>query len=105
MTEIKRVGVDFTYAGTVGPFDFQVPTLDELRALHALNAGTANEQQQKLALMWILNGACAVQSEVFSEKGAEVISYNSGRRGAGLRILRAIGMKPEQVRKTGETDI
>lgn len=55
-------------------------------ALKALQAGTADEAQQRRALDWILRTACMTYDETFHESERASI-FMQGRRFVGLKLV------------------
>jgi len=66
---------------TMAPFEPH-----EASALQALWAGTADAHQQKIALTWILEGACGIHEISFSPKDGRITDFNEGRRFVGKQI-------------------
>lgn len=86
------------------PWQFVEPTLDEARALKAVAVGEATPEQQKKALGWIIHRACGASLDTFSPGEPDVSAYRQGRRAVGVLITQVLLMKPEDLRKHGETD-
>lgn len=86
------------------PWQFVEPTLDEARAVKALAVGEATPEQQKKALWWIMHRASGVSLDTFAPGEPDVSSYRQGRRAVGVLITQVLLMKPEDLRKHGETD-
>lgn len=68
--------------------------LDEadVMAIKALDAGNANERQQKIALNAIANKLCRVGKISFSEESDRITAFNEGVRYVGLQIYSALKM-------------
>lgn len=67
-------------------------------ALQALAAGVANEGQQKHALRWILEGACALHTWPYRESQRET-DLALGRHFVGQQIVGLIKVNVSQLRK------
>ena len=63
-------------------------------ALKALQAGTANEGQQKAALEFILIEACGIRNPSFHYGDSHATAFAEGRRFAGLIIAGAMQAMP-----------
>lgn len=72
--------------------------------MHALVAGSATSEQQKVALRWILHKACGVSFDTFVEGFPDTTLIHQGRRQAGLMISNVLTTPPENYRKKGEQD-
>lgn len=59
-------------------------------AIKALNDGVANDRQQKMAIIAIINGLSAFQNTSFDPKNPHQTSFNEGRRVVGTMIKKAI---------------
>jgi hypothetical protein len=59
-------------------------------AIKALNDGVANERQQKLAIIAIINGLSAFQNTSFDPDNPHQTSFNEGRRFVGTMMKKAI---------------
>jgi hypothetical protein len=86
------------------PWQFAEPTLDEARALKAIALGEATAEQQKKALSWIIHRACGSSLDTFAPGEPDVSAYRQGRRAVGVLITQVLLMKPDELRKHGETD-
>ncbi len=71
-------------------------------AIQALAAGTANEEQQKHALDWILHSACGLREWAYRE-GQRDTDIALGRHFAGQHIVSAMKANVTQLRKREET--
>ncbi len=71
-------------------------------AIKALNAGNANEGQQKLALMWILNDVCGIRDLSFRPgvDGERDTAFAEGKRFVGLQIAKQFNL-PTSERRGG----
>lgn len=67
-------------------------------AMQALAAGVANEGQQKHALKWILEGACALPVWPYRESQRET-DLALGRHFVGQQIMGLIKVNVSQLRK------
>ena len=67
--------------------------------MQALVTGTANEQQQKRALDWIINNACMTYHQSFRPgvNGDRDTCFAEGRRFVGNQIIRLTKLDPKKV--------
>lgn len=66
----------------------------EIAALVALSLGEADQQQQRIALSWILGKACAVNFPAWVPGDVgEMAVWNAGRHFAAQAICNAAGIK------------
>lgn len=81
----------------IDPLDAAKFSKQEAFALRALQAGIANENQQKLALKWIVEAACRTYHPEFIAEDANgrKTAYASGRRGVGLSIVSILNLSNE----------
>lgn len=89
----------------VAPWQFVEPTLDEARALKAVAVGEATSEQQKKALSWIIHRACGATLDTFAPGQPDVAAYRQGRRAVAVLITQVLLLKPDELRKHGETDV
>lgn len=89
----------------LAPWKFVEPTLEEARALKAVAVGEANSEQQKKALSWIIHRACGATLDTFAPGEPDVSAYRQGRRAVAVLITQVLLLKPEELRKHGETDV
>ena len=68
----------------------KIITKAEGLAIKALNDGVANERQQKLAIIAIINGLSAFQNTSFDPDNPHQTSFNEGRRFVGTMMKKAI---------------
>lgn len=68
-------------------------------ALQALFDGRADEDQQKCAIRWILDGACGVHEVSFVPDNPHMTSFNEGRRFVGKQIGEALRTDPGKLRR------
>lgn len=87
------------------PWQFVNPSIDEARALKATAVGEATSEQQKKALAWIIHRACGLSLDTFVPGEADTSAYRQGRRAVAVLIQQVLLMKPEDLRKQGETDV
>lgn len=88
------------------------PKFPELRkdvalALKALDAGNANEGQQRTALDFMLFEACGIRNPSFVQGDSHATAFNEGRRFAGLVIagaVQATPVKPVTIRGKRQTN-
>lgn len=72
-------------------------TIAEHMAVKALHAGTANADQQKMALAWILEKACILKDQHFypgGEEGRRNTDMALGRAYVGKQIARLLTTSP-----------
>lgn len=65
--------------------------LADVLAIKALATGTANEDQQKRALDWVINHACAAYDLSYrpdGDGGSRDTDFAEGRRFAGLQVVK-----------------
>lgn len=70
-------------------FDWDVP---DAAALQALQRGTADADQQKRALDWIIRNGAATYQETFQPDGERHSSFMQGRRAVGLKIVELLSV-------------
>ena len=80
-------------ASTPAPF-----TLADAEAMHMLAAGTADEAQQKRALKWIIEQACATYQWQYRESSRET-DVALGRAFAGQQIVGLIKVDLANLRR------
>ena len=78
--------------------------LKDIRAIQAVAAGSANADEQKRALDWIVHAAAQTYDEPFVPGRDDVRSYVLGRRSVGLAIVKLLRLKPDAFRNEGESD-
>lgn len=74
----------------------------DVYAIQALAKGTANPDQQKRALQWIIEKGCAVYDMSFrpgGEEGARETDFAEGRRFAGNQVVKMTKLKIGQLRR------
>lgn len=64
-------------------------------AIQALSKGIANADQQKRAIKWIINSACATYDVSYrpGEEGRRDTDFAEGRRFVGLQIVKLVNIK------------
>lgn len=77
-------------------------TSADAAALQALSRGAANEGQQKLALKWILEGACALPLWPYRESPRET-DLALGRHFVGQQIVGVLKVNISQLKAREET--
>jgi hypothetical protein len=73
-------------------------TIRDIRAIQALAQGKATEDDQRVALDWIINKAAQTYEEPFVAApagGDDVRCYLLGRRSVGLAIVKLMKLKPD----------
>ena len=83
-----------TQAWTPAPYE-----IADLSAVKALAAGTANEQQQKRALDWILIHVCGTYEMTYRPESDRDTAFAEGRRFVGLQIVKALHFNLDVLRK------
>lgn len=80
------------YKPPVNPWEVPELAASEIMALKGLAAGAASQQQQKIALVTILQKFCGVYDMSFrpGPDGARATDFAEGKRFVGSRILNAI---------------
>jgi hypothetical protein len=78
--------------------DFARYELPDIEALQALNAGTADAHQQKRALKWIIENACATYGWAFKDDERET-NIALGRQFSGQQIVGALKLKLSDLRR------
>lgn len=66
---------------------------DDAKALKALQAGNANDIQQRRALNWIINKVCMTYDEPFVPESERTTNFLLGRRNVGLQIVKLLNLK------------
>lgn len=59
-------------------------------AIKALEAGNANEGQQKLALNWVINVLCGTYDQSFHPDGDRATTFAEGKRWVGNQIVKEV---------------
>lgn len=62
----------------------------DLYAVKAMWDGTANGNQQRRGLEWILNNVCATYDLSFRPDSQRVTDFAEGKRFVGLQIVKAV---------------
>lgn len=79
---------------------------EDVEALKALAAGSANDEQQQRALDWIIKSAAGTYELSFrsdADGGDRETGFAEGRRFVGLQLVKLVNMAPKlvaQLRKT-----
>ncbi len=71
----------------------------DLTAVKALAAGTADAQQQKRALDWILIQVCGTYEMSYRPESDRDTAFAEGRRFVGLQIVKALHINTANLRK------
>lgn len=84
-----------------GPWPRARPPVPVTVALKALHAGAASPEQQRMALVWIVNIAAATQGLSYQpgHDGDRDTCFMEGRRFVGRQILDEIELPAETLRK------
>ena len=72
--------------------------LADVEALQALNSGVAEEHQQKRALKWIIENACATYKWAFKDDDRETI-VELGRQVTGQMIVGVLKLNLADLRR------
>ncbi len=67
-------------------------------AIHALARGEADPHQQKLALDWIIERACATYDQSYRPESERETVFAEGRRFVGLQVVKLTNFKPKPKR-------
>lgn len=70
----------------------------DVEALHALDAGTADKDQQKRALKWIIENACATYAWAFKDDERQT-NIALGRQFAGQQIVGTLKKQISDLRR------
>lgn len=67
----------------------------DVAAIQALYEGSANREQQKRALTWLINTACATYDMSYrtGAAGAMDTAFAEGRRSVGLQLVKLCNIK------------
>ena len=87
------------------PWQFNLPSIEEARAIKAIAVGEATAEQQKKGLAWIIHRACGLSLDTFVQGEPDTSAYRQGRRAVAVLIQQVLLLKPEDLRKQGETDV
>lgn len=74
-------------------------------AFQSLEAGCANETQQKAALHWLINGLCRTYDLSFRPGGMDAqrdTDFAEGRRAVGLEVVLMLKLNTTKVRELEE---
>ena len=81
-------------AWTPAPYE-----LADLTSVQAVANGTADEQQQKRALDWIIKQVCGTYEMTYRPESDRDTAFAEGRRFAGLQIVKALHINSGLLRK------
>lgn len=73
--------------------------LPDAYAMQALERGAATPEQQKRALAWIVNSACATYDFCDKPENERLSAIFDGRRFAGLQIVKLIKINLAKLKK------
>ena len=76
--------------------EYDLPTVS---AVQALTRGEATPEQQKQAITWIVNQACATYGQSFQETGDRETNFAEGRRFVGLQLVKITHLSLNALRK------
>ena len=77
----------------------------DIRAIQAVAQGIGSEDDQRVAIDWIITKAAQTYDEPFVAGGDDVRCYLLGRRSVGLAIVKMLNLKPDLFSKTKEGDL
>lgn len=64
-------------------------------ALRAVAKGNASPDQQKVALLWIMDEACGTWADALHPGQPDATAYMTGRRSVALQISAALRQRPD----------
>lgn len=73
-----------------GPYVPDVPSGSVTMAIKALAAGNAHQEQQKMALAWIINDLCRTYDLSYRPESDRDTAFAEGKRFVGLMLLHEI---------------
>lgn len=73
---------------------------EDAYALRALQAGTATDHQQRRALKWIIETACATYDQPYRPGSARDTDFACGMQHVGKQIVKLLNMKLERAAGT-----
>ncbi len=76
--------------------DYDIPTV---AAVQALARGEATADQQKQAMNWIVNQACATYGQSFQLEGDRETAFAEGRRFVGNQLVKLTKLSFNALRK------
>lgn len=85
--------------GPPPPFAPALYELADLTAVQAVAQGTADADQQRRALKWIVEEVCDVYGLGWHPDGDHASSFMAGRRFAGLQVVKATKINTAALRK------
>jgi hypothetical protein len=89
---VKAIKPHDPWAST--PFD-----LADAMSLKALAQGTANEDQQKRALSWVVNKLCRINRVAADPQSERATYFTEGKRYVGLHIARIVAANPDDLKR------
>lgn len=81
------------------PWVTPAPTLAVSMAIKAIAAGTANDEQQKRAMSWIINTLCGTYDLSYRPNSERDTCLAEGKRLVGLALVKEINMPVELLRR------
>ncbi len=81
--------------------EYDVPVV---AAVQALSRGEATADQQKAALNWCINQACATYGQSFQEAGDRETVFAEGRRFVGLQLVKLLHLSTNALRKANQNE-
>lgn len=74
----------------------------DVHAMQALQAGTADEYQQRRALKWIIYAACQTYDFCLTPEHERLSAIFDGRRFAGLQIVKMLSLDLSKLERAKE---
>jgi hypothetical protein len=78
--------------------------LADVYAIKAVAAGTANEDQQRRAMQWIINKAAMTYDETYQPDSARDTDFAQGKAFVGRQIVKLINLPGAVLAKMRTTD-
>lgn len=73
-----------------------------MEAFQSIEAGLANEHQQKLALKWLLHEVCRTYDMSYRPQDTHATAFAEGRRAVGLEIVTMLKVNTTEIRRKDE---
>lgn len=74
----------------------------DVRAIQAVNEGTASPAEMRRCLDWIIYQAAGTYDEPFRPGDSDQVAYMLGRRSVGLALIKLMKLSPEVFEATDE---
>jgi len=81
------------------PWVTGTPSIGVTLAIKSLSTGTANEEQQKLALKWIIEELCGTYNQSYYPDSQSDTVFAEGKRFVGNSIVREVNINPAKLRR------